>query len=82
MQFEVTDQAAITFAREFYRAVALGYPVDAAVAEARRAILAQGNELEWGTPVLYLSAPDGRVFDMEGCNAGKTGVASERKTCR
>jgi hypothetical protein len=62
MQFNVTDKAAIAFAKEFYQAVALGYPVDAAVAEARRAILALGNELEWGTPVLYLRAPDGRVF--------------------
>jgi hypothetical protein len=65
MQFEITDEAAITFAQEFYGAVADGYPVDAALAEARKAIFTQGNGLEWGTPVLYLRAPDGRVFDVE-----------------
>ncbi|PKO20695.1 MAG: hypothetical protein CVU38_18745 [Chloroflexi bacterium HGW-Chloroflexi-1] len=57
MQFEVSDEAAATFAHEFYAAVADGYPVDAALAEARKAIFAQGNGLEWGTPVLYMRAP-------------------------
>jgi hypothetical protein len=65
MQFEITDEAAIVFAREFYGAVADGYPVDAAVAEARKTIFAQDNRLEWGTPVLYLRAPDGRIFDVQ-----------------
>ncbi|OIO88093.1 MAG: hypothetical protein AUK03_16890 [Anaerolineae bacterium CG2_30_64_16] len=64
MQFEISDEAAATFAREFYAAIADGYPVDAALAEARKAIFAQGNGLEWGTPVLYLRAPDGRIFDL------------------
>jgi hypothetical protein len=65
MQFEITDDAAIIFAREFYEALADGYPVDAALVEARKAIFAQDNALEWGTPVLYLRAPDGRIFDVE-----------------
>lgn len=62
MQFEITDVAAITFAREFYRALADGYPVDSAMVEARTGIYALGNDVEWGTPVLYLHAPDGRIF--------------------
>jgi hypothetical protein len=65
MQFEITDEAAITFANAFYGAVAGGYPVDAGLAEARKAIFAQGNSLEWGTPVLYMRAPDGRIFDVK-----------------
>ncbi len=65
MQFEITDAAAITFAHEFYSALADGYPVDAAVVEARAAIFAAGNDVEWGTPVLYMRSPDGRVFDIE-----------------
>ncbi len=65
MQFEITDEAAITFAQEFYGALSLGYPVDGALAEARKTIFAQGNELEWGTPVLYLRAPEGRIFDLQ-----------------
>ncbi|MGQ0570865.1 MAG: CHAT domain-containing protein [Armatimonadota bacterium] len=65
MQFEITDDAAIAFAHEFYAALADGYPVDAALVEARKAIFAQDNGLEWGTPVLYLRASDGRIFDVQ-----------------
>ncbi|MEW6030609.1 MAG: CHAT domain-containing protein [Chloroflexota bacterium] len=64
MQFRITDQASITLAHEFYGALADGYPVDAALTEARKAIKTQGNELEWGTPVLYMRSPDGRIFDV------------------
>jgi hypothetical protein len=63
MQFEITDPAAITFAPEFYRAIAEGFPVDRAVTEARRAIFASGNEVEWATPVLYLRSPNGQIFN-------------------
>lgn len=63
MQFEITDEAAITFADEFYAAIADGYPVDSALAEARRLIYANGNA-EWATPVLFMRVPDGRIFDV------------------
>jgi CHAT domain len=72
MQFEITDAAAITFCHEFYRSVADGYPVDAAVAEGRRAIRSAGNELEWATPVLYSRAPSGHIFDVVAPAAGAT----------
>jgi tetratricopeptide (TPR) repeat protein len=65
MQFEVTDEAAICFTREFYSAIAVGYPVDAALAEARKAIFAEVSEIEWGTPVLYMRSPDGLIFEVE-----------------
>jgi hypothetical protein len=65
MQFEITDQAAIAFASGFYAALADGYPVDAALAQARKAIHAAGHGLEWGTPVLYLRSRDGVVFEPE-----------------
>ena len=64
MQFEITDAAAIQFAHEFYMAVADGYPVDAAVTEARKGIFSADNDLEWATPVLYMRAPDGMIFDL------------------
>jgi hypothetical protein len=64
MQFEITDEAAILFAQEMYGAVADGYPLDAALAEARRAIRNDGNQTEWATPVLYSRAPDGRLFGL------------------
>ena len=65
MQFEITDDAAITFGHVLYEAIADGYPLDAATAEARKAIYADGNLTEWATPVLYLRAPDGRIFDIQ-----------------
>lgn len=64
MQFEITDRAAIQLSQEFYDALADGYPVDGALAEARKAIFAAGNDIEWGTPVLYLRAADSRLFDI------------------
>ena len=65
MQFEITDDAAITFGHVLYEAIADGYPLDAATTEARKAIYADGNLTEWGTPVLYLRAPDGHIFDIQ-----------------
>jgi hypothetical protein len=66
MQFEITDDAAIIFAHELYAAIADGNPLEAALAEARGAIRDEGNLTEWGTPVLYSRAPDGRLFDLPG----------------
>ncbi|MFT4216086.1 MAG: CHAT domain-containing protein, partial [Micropruina sp.] len=66
MQFEITDAAATTFGAEFYAAIADGYPIDAALAEARVAVFSDDNDVEWGTPVLYLRASDGHIFDVAG----------------
>ena len=63
MQYEISDRAAIEFARAFYEAVADGLPVDLAVRDARMAVsLARPNSLEWGTPVLYLRPSSGQIF--------------------
>jgi formylglycine-generating enzyme required for sulfatase activity len=64
MQFAISDQAAITLAREFYAELGQGRPIERALAQARRAIYAEGNEVEWGVPVLYLRAESGRLFDL------------------
>jgi membrane-associated phospholipid phosphatase len=73
MQFEVSDEAAICFTRSFYGAIADGDPVDAALAAARKAIFAEVSEIEWGTPVLYMRSPDGKIFDVEKVSdAGRT----------
>lgn len=65
MQFEISDQAAIALTHDFYKALAFGDPVDAALTEARRGLRYQlRNELEWGTPVLYMRSADGRLFDV------------------
>jgi tetratricopeptide (TPR) repeat protein len=63
MQHAITDTAAIEFSGSFYTALANLYPVDAALAEARKAMsLAEPDSLEWATPVLHLRAPDGMLF--------------------
>ncbi len=64
MQFPVTDTAALTLSREFYKALADGYPVDAAVGEARKAIFGLGDSLEWGTPVLFSRSQDNRLIEL------------------
>jgi hypothetical protein len=69
MQFEITDSAAIDFARGFYSAIAAGRPVDAAVSQGRQAIFAHDNDIEWSTPVLYLRAADGVIFDVDSSRA-------------
>lgn len=66
MQYEITDHAAIEFAQTFYEALAEGFTLSAAVAEARIALsLAVANSVEWGTPVLYMRGADGRLFDLQ-----------------
>jgi len=65
MQEEITDRAAIECTRAFYEALSDGLPVDEAVSEARTAIsVGVTNTLEWGTPVLYMRAPDGVLFNL------------------
>lgn len=73
MQFEVTDRAALPFARALHRGLVGHGDVDQAVAEARREINAVsllpddplGSALrcaEWATPVLHLEAVDSLLF--------------------
>jgi len=67
MQYEISDDAALEFARSLYEALADELPVDAAVAEARKAIsLSVNNSVEWGTPVLFMRSPDGVLFRIKG----------------
>jgi hypothetical protein len=64
MQFAISDVAALKLSSEFYSALADNYPIDAALAEARRAIFLDDNAVEWATPVLYSRAPDGVIFNV------------------
>lgn len=62
---QIRDDVAGLFAVELHRELAAGTPVDIAVAEARMAIDEQDQLFEeWKTPVLFLSAPDGKIFDF------------------
>lgn len=65
MQYEISDAAAIEFTASFYQALLSSLPVDAAVSEARKAIsLAVPESIEWGTPVLFMRAPDGVIWKL------------------
>jgi len=64
MQFPVPDAAAVALSRHFYRYLAAGQPVDAALSSARAFLYARGYPVEWGAPALYMRAPDGRLFDL------------------
>jgi CHAT domain-containing protein len=61
MQLAVPDDAAITFARGFYSALAQGEPVPRAVAQGRRRLF---RDKTWFIPTLYLRGNDdeGRLF--------------------
>jgi hypothetical protein len=67
MQTEVFDNVAISFASGFYRSLADRYPVDVSLVEGRKAVFNHlANDLgrpDWAEPVLYMSVPDGELFD-------------------
>jgi hypothetical protein len=76
MQYEISDEAAIEFTTSFYQALVANLPIDAAVSEARKAIsLAITGSLEWGTPALFMRAPDGIIWkvDKEETDMGSDG---------
>lgn len=64
VQASVPDAAAAAFAGAFYRAIADGWPVDAAMADARRLVALEFGLARpwWGLPVLYMRSEDGRLF--------------------
>ncbi|MEP7189151.1 MAG: CHAT domain-containing protein, partial [Roseiflexaceae bacterium] len=66
MQFKVPQEATPAFAGELYRTLAEGYPIDACVTEGRKAVIgATGlRNPDWGIPVVYTRAPDGKLFDL------------------
>ena len=78
MQVEISDEAAVAFAQGMYGALADGYPVDAALAESRKTLFAGGHRVEWGTPVLYMRSPDGRLFELASAAGALAGDATPR----
>jgi len=85
MQFEITGDAAVLFSSEFYRSLADGYPVDAAVSEGRKGIFTELGTVEWGTPVLLMRASDGLIFDLapkETASHPRTEVDAHTKQTR
>ncbi|MDZ8052954.1 MAG: COR domain-containing protein, partial [Aulosira sp. ZfuCHP01] len=64
MQYEILDTTAKLFADEFYRTLALGWPVDAAMQTTRNAISMEVglDKPDFATPVLYMRAKDGIIL--------------------
>jgi thioredoxin len=81
MQYEISDPAAVVFARGFYAAIARGRGVDDAVSSGRVAILGLSDRtLEWVTPVLYLRGHDTRLFTLPASaeDTNREGTGSTR----
>jgi small GTP-binding protein len=64
MQYSILDTTANLFADEFYRTLALGWPVDAAIQTTRNAISMEVglDKPDFATPVLYMRAKDGMIM--------------------
>ncbi len=69
MQFPVSDRAAVVLSQVFYQSLADGYPADAALSEARKAMAAAGDDREWGTPVLFSRSDDNRLITLPAGDA-------------
>lgn len=66
MQYSILDSTAKLFADRFYRALALGWPVDAAIQATRNAISIEAglDRRDFATPVLYMRARDGVILSI------------------
>jgi tetratricopeptide (TPR) repeat protein len=64
MQFEITNELLFDYTQTFYTVLIQGQEVDQALSEARQAVFIKGNDVEWASPVLYLSTPEGHIFDL------------------
>ncbi len=61
-QYSIEDSSATNFSEIFYKRLAAGDPVDTAITEARLQLWMRSPE--WGSPVLFLSAESGEIFDL------------------
>lgn len=68
MQFPITDDAATTFSREFYKRLCTGADagqVDVAITYARSMLaVLHPDEISWAAPVVYTHAPDGVIYHL------------------
>jgi hypothetical protein len=65
MQFPITDGAALAFSAELYQSLVAGAPIEAAVADARLAILRWDSlSPEWPIPLLMTRVPDGDLLAL------------------
>ncbi len=68
MQYNISDETAALFAKEFYRTLAGGHPVDLALTYGRLAIAQEIglDKIDFGGPVMFMRCRDGRILGKEG----------------
>jgi hypothetical protein len=67
MQYAISDKAAIQFSKHLYESLARGEPVEKAVTEGRKAVnenIVSAEQIDWGTPGLFMRARDGNLFNF------------------
>ena len=76
MQFKVLDVDVIAFSRAFYKSLAGGQAVDAAVIAGRLAMYNESGleSRDWGVPVLYLGGEQGVLFPAGGGQSAGNGT--------
>ncbi len=75
-QYSIRDTCALAFSRQLYRSIVGGVGVERAVAAGRIAAYnAEPEGRDWGVPVLYLRAEDGRLFEGAADNGVRTKAA-------
>lgn len=64
MQFGSPQENTRPFARDFYRALAAGEPLDSCVMRGRKAVqrVSRLRNPDWGIPTVYTRAPDAQLF--------------------
>lgn len=62
-QCSISDRAAILLSRTLFGSLAAGDGIDQALTEARLNLKGRGRE--WGTPVLFLASPNGKLFRLK-----------------
>ena len=64
MQFKSPQENTRPFARDFYRALAAGEPLDSCVMRGRKAVqrVSRLRNPDWGIPTVYTRAPDAQLF--------------------
>jgi hypothetical protein len=67
-QCSISDATAVEFSRVFYGGLAKGDAIDEAMTEARLRLWARTKE--WATPVLFLSAPSGKILVVKEAGDG------------
>ena len=79
MQTLLPDAAAPVFSGAFYRGLADGLPVDAAVTAGRVALFGHAPaRADWSIPVLYLAADDGILWEAEAAVVDAAPAAEAR----